>query len=170
MERTAVVTLVLAVGGAPLWKESDVLCILGSYAPGTSSRSGGSVVGIYGDMWSGYGPKRQRWWEWEKKKRLGKVEYMLCLRSDGSCLHRVRCLPGFHNEQGEDSACKPFRCCESHSCRHSVSSRTLMMIHRTNILSIFPRSEDKAEKVIAAYLISPRIACKLGRFGLQAYS
>jgi hypothetical protein len=28
-----VVTLVLAVGGAPLWKESGVLCILGSLAP-----------------------------------------------------------------------------------------------------------------------------------------
>ena len=33
IERTAVTTLVRAVGGAPLWKESAVLCILGSVGP-----------------------------------------------------------------------------------------------------------------------------------------
>lgn len=33
MRRTVVVTLVLAVGGAPLWKESAVFCMAGSLTP-----------------------------------------------------------------------------------------------------------------------------------------
>ena len=49
MERTVVVMLVRAVGVAPLWKESAVLCIVGSLvlARDDSKGCGGSVTGYY---------------------------------------------------------------------------------------------------------------------------
>ena len=47
MERTVVVTLVRAVGVAPLWKDSATLCIVGSraLARGDFKVGGGRVTG-----------------------------------------------------------------------------------------------------------------------------